>query len=504
METLAHYSEQFNGPYWLVGVRLIAILIGAWIFGPILAKRLDGDESDGRRIGKLIWITAIIAWVVLFSVGMLRHITFHSKAWDLAIFDQVIWNLANGNGWECSVRGVQDLRGDHFQPIILAFVPLYRALPHVGWLLGIQAAALVGAGLTIRAVYVKKIGHVPSYLLFLAFCFYPPLHWLALADFHPIALAPFFIAIGWLGSKRNNILVFLIGLIGLALCGEEGLIVGGWWGLWEVIARKPWRKVQSEGTSGRNFGWIGLILAVIFFAGFIWLSTVYIPAHRAEGEGYFYIHRYQYLGNTVGEIARNFFLRPGLWLKHAFDTRGFALLALYLVPLALYPIRRLSVLALLVPTILYTLLSVSDEQRSIFHQYTSIWIPFLTIASAEAIVVYMTTASWSMEVRTNPKRVQLRRASTLAVASFLGFLALSPIFGLSMHPEILTPEKWAPEAKGIVETIGPDVAVSAPSALCPHLSHRRVLLLQPDTDWPGVEEVVVLPEFPPEGERVRE
>jgi len=482
----------------MIGVRLVVIIIGAWIFGPVLARRLASDESDSRGYGRLLWITAIIAWAVLFSVGMLRHITFHSKAWDLAIFDQVIWNLSNGNGWECSVRGVQDLRGDHFEPILMAFVPLYKALPHVGWLLGMQAAALIGAGLIIRKTYVKKIGHVPSYLLFLAFCFFPPLHWLALADFHPIALAPFFITIGWLGSRRNNLLIYLMGLIGLALCGEEGLIVGGWWGLWEFIARKPWRKADPVEKEGKSFGWTGLILAAILWAGFIWLSMIYIPAHRLEGEGYFYIHRYQYLGDTIGEIARNFFLRPGLWLRHAFDTRGFALLALFLVPLALFPLKRLKILALLIPTILYTLLSVSDEQRSIFHQYTSIWIPFLMIASAEAIAVYMTTASWSMDVRTNPKKVQLRRASTLAVASFLGFLALSPIFGLSMHPEILIPEEWAPEAKGIVETIGPDVAVSAPSALCPHLSHRRYLLLQPDVEWPGVEEVMVLPEYPPE------
>ena len=503
METLLKYSEQFRAPYWAVALRLLVVLVGAWILGPVLARRLL-DRSDERKVAPwVIWFVAILAWLVLFAPGMIRHLSFHSKAWDLAIFDQVIWNLANGNGWECSVRGVQDLRGDHFEPILLVFVPLYKLLPHVAWLLGIQAAALVGAGLIIRAAYRETLGEVPSMLLFLAFCFYPPLHWLSLADFHPIALAPFFIAIGWWGSRRDSSLVLLLGMIGLCLCGEEGFIVAGWWGLWEFLSRQPWRKRDENTPGDPTPGWLGLLLMVIFWAGFVYLSLIYIPAHRAEGEGYFYIHRYEYLGHSIREIARNFFTRPGLWIGHAFDSRSLALLALYLVPLALLPLTRPGALALLLPTAVYTLLSVSDEQRSIFHQYTAIWIPFLIIASAEASIVRLTTASWSMEVRTNPKAVQLRIASTLLMASFLSFLAFSPIFGLSMHPEILTPEDWAGEAKGIVQSVGPDDAVSAPSALCPHLSHRRVLLLQPNTEWPGVgldEEVLVLPEFPPKTE----
>ncbi len=497
METLAKYSEQFNGAYWLVGLRLLIILVAAWIIGPRLAKRWSDMKADPGRFTRLIWIAAVVTWIVLFSVGMIRHISFHSKAWDLAIFDQVIWNLANGHGWECSVRGVHDLRGDHFEPILLAFVPIYKILPHIAWLLGIQAAALVGAGLILHGTYRKKIGEIPAMLLFLAWCLFPPLHWLTLADFHPIAIAPLFVMIGWLGSRRDNILVFLAGLIGMCLCGEEAFIVAGWWGLWEFLSRSPWAK-HGEGTAAkRALGWIGLAGMLVAWAGFIYLASVYIPSHRMEGEGYFYIHRYEYLGGTVGEIARNFFLHPGMWIRHAFDSRGIALLALYLVPLALLPFKRPGTSMLLIPTLLYTLLSVSPEQRSIFHQYTAMWIPFLFIATAEALVIYMTTAAWSMDIRSKPRLVRMRRASALIVAAVLGFLAFSPIFGLSMHPEVLMPEDWAGEAKGVVQSIDAEEAVSAPSALCPHLSHRRMLLLQPETDWGGEVEVKVLPEFPP-------
>ena len=538
MAALLEYSDQFRGPIWTVMVRMLVILAVAWIAGRALAKKSDRIFPNAGN--SAIIFSALLALIVLFSVGMLRHLTFHSKAYDLAIFDQVIWNLAHGNGWECSVRGVHDLRGDHFEPILLLFVPIYKILPHVGWLLLAQAASLVGAATILWATYRNRIGESAAFMLFLAFMFYPPIHWLSIADFHPIALAPFFIMVAWWGRERDRWWAFVIGLLGLGACGEEGFIVAGWWGLWEFAMR-----TRSKGQAIR---WIGLASMLFFWAGFIYLSVVYIPAHRMEGAGYFYVHRYAYLGNSISEIATNFFTKPGLWIGHLLDGRSLALLALYLVPLGLIPLMKPKILLLLLPTLLYTLLSDSVEQKSIFHQYTAMWIPFLMIASAAAMEKiqkgtgadfdknkyrqgtgadfdknkyrqgtgadfdknkyrqgtgadfdknkYRQGTGADFDKNQNRAPVPLLSVSLL-FASLLAFLAFSPIFGMSMHPEILTPESWAGEAAGIVSNVGPDEPVSAPSALCPHLSHRRVLLLKPADQWPGAEHIIMLPDFPP-------
>lgn len=475
MEALFEYSTQFRAPVWMVLIRIVAVLCLGWFLGSLIWGRLNRfNVRKEKGFTFYVLLASIIGWLVLFSIGMLRHLSFHSKAWDLAIFDQLIWNLANGNGWECSVRGMVDMRGDHFEPIILLFVPFYKIYPHVAWLLGFQALALVGAGLILWSLSRRLIGESCALILFLAYLFYPQIHWLALADFHPIAFAPLFVLIAWSGRERNSIYLWLGGLIGLVLCGEEGFIVAGWWGLWEFVSR-----FREKGM----YKWVSLISAILFSAGFIYISFIFIPAHRFEAEGYFYVHRYSYLGNDIKEIAFNFVTKPWLWLSHLLDGRSFALIALYLAPLGFLPAFRPKILALLLPTFIYTLISESPEQKSIFHQYTSMFIPFLMIAVLEAI-------RWG--------RMNRQKSALIALtSSFLGFLAFSPTLGFSMHPELLMPESWAGEAKGIIMQIAPDQPVSAPSALCPHLSHRRVLLLKPNDKWQDVDEVLILPDFPP-------
>jgi uncharacterized membrane protein len=484
------YSDQLNSPYWGILLRFAIILAAALVAGRNVRHLKGGERADRTYKTHAVIFVAVLTFLILFISGLIRHNSFHSKAWDLAIFDQVVWNLANGNGWECSVRGVLDLRGDHFSPILLIFVPLYKIYPHVGWLLAFQAMSLVGTGLILWHTYRSRIGYTSAYLFFAAYCMFPPIHWLALADFHPIAMAPVFIAIGWWGRYNQKVLPFISGLIGMSLCGEEALIVAGWWGLWEMIVRRPRLKdakiYEDIRESNKMIGYVGLAFTVIFWAGFYYLATKFIPSHRIEGEGYFYIHRYAYLGGSIGEMVKNFFMSPGLWLTRIFSARSAGLLLLYLSPLCFLPVLRPKTLLLLLPTAIYTLISESPEQTSIYHQYTSIWIPFLMIATVESLI---------LPDIVSPMAPNLRRAKPLFVAALLGTLSFSPIIGWSQHWEWFKSPAWAAEARGLIQSIDPDQPVSAPSALCPHLSHRRDLLWKDHVEWSIEGDVLVIEGF---------
>jgi len=63
------------------------------------------------------------------------------QAFDLGIFQQGVWLLANGYTPFVTVRGWH-LFADHFSPILFAFVPLYKIWAHPFWLFFGQTLAL--------------------------------------------------------------------------------------------------------------------------------------------------------------------------------------------------------------------------------------------------------------------------------------------------------------------------------------------------------------------------
>ena len=52
---------------------------------------------------------------VYILYGMFRHWSFHSS-YDLAIFDQMVWQLARFDMPSSSIKGLANAFGDHFHP----------------------------------------------------------------------------------------------------------------------------------------------------------------------------------------------------------------------------------------------------------------------------------------------------------------------------------------------------------------------------------------------------
>ena len=77
---------------------------------------------------------AVVALAVLFTIlyslyGLFRHWHFGSSAYDLGIFDQVVWRLSRFETPGSSIRGFTHFLGDHFFPIVALFAPLYWIAP---------------------------------------------------------------------------------------------------------------------------------------------------------------------------------------------------------------------------------------------------------------------------------------------------------------------------------------------------------------------------------------
>jgi Predicted membrane protein len=74
----------------------------------------------------------LVAWIWIISlltISLRRFNLFGAQAFDLGIFQQGVWLLANGLNPFVTIRGWH-LFADHFSPILFVFVPFYKFFPH--------------------------------------------------------------------------------------------------------------------------------------------------------------------------------------------------------------------------------------------------------------------------------------------------------------------------------------------------------------------------------------
>jgi uncharacterized membrane protein len=98
--------------------------------------------------------------LILFGCSSLRHALFQSGAFDLGIYDQVVYLISQGQPPISSFLGFHHM-GNHAAWAVYPLGLLYKIYPDVHWLLAVQAGALtIGAlptwhlarqaGLTVR------------------------------------------------------------------------------------------------------------------------------------------------------------------------------------------------------------------------------------------------------------------------------------------------------------------------------------------------------------------
>ena len=123
--------------------------------------------------------------LILFACSSLRHALFQSGAFDLGIYDQVVYLMSQGQPPISSFLGFHHL-GNHAAWAVYFLSLLYKIYPDVHWLLAVQAVALAlgalpmwhlarGAGQTEQ----QAVAMAAVYLL------YPLVFNVNLFEFHP-------------------------------------------------------------------------------------------------------------------------------------------------------------------------------------------------------------------------------------------------------------------------------------------------------------------------------
>ena len=308
----------------------------------------------------------VVTTIVLFAASSARHALFQSTAFDLAIFDQAIYLISQNQTPFSSLMAINIL-GDHAAFIFYPLALLYKIYPDVHWLFLVQAVALaLGAWPSWSLARQAGLNERKAIAISAVYLLYPAVFNVNLFDFHPevIALPALLAAI--LAARLNKTLWFCAAIVLVLSCKAVLSLTVAAMGLWLLCFDKK-----------RNCGLIALFLG----AGWFLVATQAVIPYFNQGREHAGIGRYQYLGNSVFEIAINLIVKPNLVLGRLFSLETFEYLALLLLPVIwwLSP-RHLSSLISAVPMLAMNILSDIPAQRDLIHQYSVPILPFLLVA----------------------------------------------------------------------------------------------------------------------------
>lgn len=396
-----------------------------------------------NAVGLMIGVSALI----LFACSSLRHALFQSGAFDLGIYDQVVYLMSQGEPPISSFLGFHHM-GNHAAWAVYPLALLYKIYPDVHWLLAVQAVALaVGALPTWHLARQAGLKESLAVAMAAVYLLYPLVFNVNLFEFHPEVMAIPVLLGAVLAARTSRIGWFCLSIIFVLGCKAVLSLTVAAMGIWLLVFDKR-----------RLSGAIALCFGVAWFL----IATQVIIPFFSGGEAAA-VGRYSYLGNSVLEVASNLVFKPGLILGRVISLDTLEYLGLLALPVlwGLSP-QHLTPLVGAIPTLVLNILSDKQVQRDLIHQYSLPVVPFLLLAVISTLAA---GGGW------------LRSRRAIILWSLLAFLALAKYgyFG-SRYLNSLDTWQATREAKARIQNfLPPQDSVLTTNRIAPHLTHRRLI-----------------------------
>ena len=180
-----------------------------------------------RKQANLIFYAAAGAVaLILILLSILRHYRL-ATVQDLALFEQILWNIRQGHGAWTSMSGNSWLQfphnffGEHVSPILYLLAYPAGLTPGPEMLLVLQALAVVLAAFPAARIMEAETGRPwAGYAAGLAWLAFPALWGAVLFDFHMECFEPLFLFAFWLAFRRGARSCWLWALL-YAACKED-------------------------------------------------------------------------------------------------------------------------------------------------------------------------------------------------------------------------------------------------------------------------------------------
>ncbi len=322
---------------------------------------------------RIVLSCAALAFIMIISViGAWKLWAFGYNALDLAIYRQVAAESIRGHLFSFSIHPHSYL-GDHLELLYVIVWPFYALLKSPLTLVVVQAIALAASVFPVAAI-VRRFLPRPWHLIFaLGFLANPVIQNMSLYEFHllPFSIPILSFAILTYLTKRYSWYLFCLVLA--CLVREDVSFVVFGFGLLALIDRRSWK-------------WS--IVPMLLGAG--WLIAALKITALFNGYGHYkFLAYYGWLGQSVPEIAKNLFLHVDRVLLHLVQPQALAFMAALLLPFAFLPVFRLRWIVPVVPNLLQYLLLQTPSELVIEIHYPSVFLPFLTVASAAAFATIL-------------------------------------------------------------------------------------------------------------------
>ncbi len=304
---------------------------------------------------QLLCMLFVIYVLTLSAVGLMRHGALETRAFDLGIFAQALWNTTRGDFLYSSIKGGICLLGDHLSPILALLAPLYTLLPSPNTLIVLQVIAAASNIFLIASIAKEKTGRNDMALVFaLAYAFFHPTRSALHEDFHPEVLVEPFIFLSFICLEKGKIGWFLVNLFLVALGKENMLGVVFMLGVYAFI----WKNQKALGA------FLMAVSPLILAANILWLSP-----HLSRTA---YLYQANYL---------NLFSQPLSIVRSLFHPESLEYALKIFSPFLFLPFFHGPTFLLCLPILLQNLLSSNPVMRSFNYHYTTGLTPFLYISA---------------------------------------------------------------------------------------------------------------------------
>ena len=434
------------------------------------------ENAAGLKLACSLFLFAALFFTL---TPCLYYAQFNPRSFDTAVYVKPLWSTLHDSFMATSVRPYAfHAWGDHFNPLLLFFLPFYYVWQDPRMVLILQGLVVaLGVFPLFWLSQEKTKSKTLSVLIALAYVSSTSLRHLTANTFHPETVAITFLLFAFFFLEKKRIGLTLLFLFLLAICKENMWGVVAFFGIFMAL---KYRYVKT-----------GLSLFVVGLSMFV-VCLKYIVPHFSFTHDYSYVPRYAHLGSSFGDIFLNLIHKPwlilqsfgiGMWKKITF------LKSIFLVS---------GGFSLFSP--LHLIVSFPLLAQSLLSNY---WGEFSTASQAiliplgSALIAVPYGISFLLSEPRISKYISVKKLAVWLLFTIFVFMEFSPILTLRKSQNL---NFDAVIAKKIVDFLPREKSVTSTVAIFEHLLDRKESFLYGDVQQTNTQYVVLAKgnEFPSE------